>query len=58
MGQNDKIQLFEDKRIRTAWDEEKYMLGKEGDYLAVRMDDLHDIYIIEKSIFQRTYEEI
>ena len=23
MTQNDKIQLFEDKRIRTAWDEEK-----------------------------------
>lgn len=23
MGQNDKIQLFEDKRIRTAWDKEK-----------------------------------
>jgi len=23
MGQNDKIQLFDDKRIRTAWDEEK-----------------------------------
>lgn len=23
MGQNDKIQLFENKRIRTAWDEEK-----------------------------------
>lgn len=23
MGQNDKIHLFEDKRIRTAWDEEK-----------------------------------
>ena len=23
MGQNDKIQLFEDKRIRTAWDEEQ-----------------------------------
>ena len=23
MGQNDKIRLFEDKRIRTAWDEEK-----------------------------------
>ena len=22
MGQNDKIQLFEDKRIRSAWDEE------------------------------------
>lgn len=23
MGQEDKIQLFEDKRIRTAWDEDK-----------------------------------
>ena len=23
MAQNDKIQLFEDKRIRTAWNEEK-----------------------------------
>ncbi len=23
MDKNDKIQLFEDKRIRTAWDEEK-----------------------------------
>lgn len=23
MAQNDKIQLFEDKRVRTAWDEEK-----------------------------------
>ncbi len=23
MSQSDKIQLFEDKRIRTAWDEEK-----------------------------------
>ena len=23
MAQNDNIQLFENKRIRTAWDEEK-----------------------------------
>jgi hypothetical protein len=23
MDENNKIQLFEDKRIRTAWDEEK-----------------------------------
>lgn len=45
-------------KVFTAWDEEKYMLGKAGDYLAVRMDDLHDIYIIEKSIFQQTYEEM
>lgn len=45
-------------KVFTAWDEEKYMLGKAGDYLAVRMDDLHDIYIIERSIFHKTYEQI
>lgn len=43
-------------KVFTAWDEDKYMLGKEGDYLAVRKDDMHDIYIIERSIFERTYE--
>lgn len=41
----------------TAWDEEKYMLGKPGDYLAVRSDDKHDIYVVERDIFFKTYEE-
>lgn len=46
------------KRIKvfTAWDEEKYMLGTPGDYLAVRCDDLHDLYIVEENIFGKTYE--
>lgn len=44
-------------KIFTAWDEEKYMLGVPGDYLAVRCDDRHDIYIVEKSIFGKTYEK-
>ncbi len=44
-------------KVFTAWDKEKYMLGKPGDYLAVRCDDLHDIYVIEKNIFGLTYEE-
>lgn len=44
-------------KVFTAWDEEKYMLGKEGDYLAVRKDDLHDVYIIEQKIFGQTYEK-
>ncbi|MGN0375440.1 MAG: bifunctional oligoribonuclease/PAP phosphatase NrnA, partial [Butyrivibrio sp.] len=28
-------------KVFTAWDEEKYMLGQTGDYLAIRKDDLH-----------------
>lgn len=44
-------------KIFTAWDEEKYVLGKPGDYLAVRCDDRHDIYIVEHDIFDRLYEE-
>ena len=44
-------------KVFTEWDEEKYMLGNEGDYLAVRKDDIHDVYIIEKNIFRKTYEE-
>lgn len=44
-------------KVFTAWDEEKYMLGREGDYLAVRKDDLHDVYIIEQKIFAQTYEK-
>ena len=51
-------QLEHRVKVFTAWDDEKYMLGKEGDYLAVRKDDMHDIYIIEKNIFQKTYKNI
>lgn len=42
-------------KVFTLWDEEKYMMGKLGDYLAVRKDDLQDIYIIRKDIFSETY---
>lgn len=44
-------------KVFTTWDEEKYMLGRPGDYLAVRSDDTHDIYIIRKDIFSETYTE-
>lgn len=43
-------------KVFTAWDKEKYVLGLEGDYLAVRLDDLQDIYVIEKNIFSKTYQ--
>ena len=48
-----------DKRIKifTEENEEKYMLGVPGDYLAVRCDDTTDVYIVEKDIFDKTYKE-
>lgn len=49
-------QLAKRVKIFTSWDTEKYMLGKPGDYLAVRCDDYHDIYVLEQDIFNKTYE--
>jgi len=43
-------------KVFTAWDPDKYYLGKPGDFLAVRTDDTSDIYIIAKNIFELTYE--
>ncbi len=51
-------ELTKGVKVFTAWDKEKYMLGKPGDYLAVRCDDLHDVYIIERKIFGMTYEKV
>ncbi|MEE1305621.1 MAG: DHH family phosphoesterase [Agathobacter sp.] len=43
-------------KIFTAWDSNHYMSGRENDYLAVRCDDYHDVYVIEHEIFEKTYE--
>ena len=51
-------QLNKNVKVFTAWDKERYMLGKAGDYLAVRNDDLHDVYVVEEKIFGRTYSEV
>lgn len=42
-----------DVKVFTQWG--KYYLGQPGDYLAVRCDDLHDVYLINNNIFARTY---
>jgi len=34
------------------------MLGKPGDYLIVRDDDLQDIYIVTQDIFDLLYERV
>jgi len=46
-----RVKVFADR------DDEKYMLGIPGDYLAVRKDDNHDIFIVEQDIFSKIYEE-
>ena len=50
--------LESDVKVFTAWDKDKYMLGRPGDYRAVRSDDLHDVYVVEKAIFGKTYSEV
>ena len=45
-------------KVFTAWDKSKYMLGKPGDWLAVRSDDMHDIYVVERDIFKHSYNEV
>ena len=45
-------------KVFTQWNNESYFAGAEDDYLAVRCDDLHDIYVVEKEIFAETYEQV
>lgn len=43
-------------KVFTAWDPDNYYLGRQGDFLAVRADDLSDVYVIEGGVFAKTYE--
>ena len=49
-----------DRRVKlyTLWDKENYMSGKPGDYLAIRTDDIKDMYIISGRRFSKIYEQI
>ena len=42
-------------KLFNQWAEDRYYSGRVGDYIAVRADDEHDIYIINKEIFDKTY---
>ena len=44
-------------KLFTEWDKEKYMRGAPGDFIACRVDDAQDFYIIRNDIFQLTYEK-
>lgn len=43
-------------KLFTTWDDEKYYKGEPGDYIAVRPEDQHDIYIINKDVFPSLYK--
>lgn len=44
-------------KVFSRWYPDGYMLGRPGDYLAVRQDDPGDCYIINSHIFALTYED-
>lgn len=44
-------------KIFPVMREQEYFLGRPGDYMAIRTDDLCDIYIIQGEIFKQTYED-
>lgn len=45
-------------KVFTTWNKETYMLGNPGDMLAVRSDDIQDMYIIKKNVFEKCYEKV
>ena len=45
-------------KVFTLWNKDKYMMGKPGDYLAVRCDDLHDVYVVERERFDQSYDAV
>lgn len=42
--------------VFTIWDPQKYLYGEAGDWIAFQKDKPEDIYIINESIFQKTYK--
>lgn len=45
-------------KLYTQWDSGNYMLGRKGDYFAVRSDDLTDMYIISRGQFEEIYAPV
>lgn len=44
-------------KVFTEWDKDRYMLGKEGDFLIVRTDAKNDVYVLPGDVFKKTYEK-
>ena len=51
-------QLTKALKLYTIWDEENYMYGRPGDYVAVRPENPTDVYVIKQRVFEKTYTEV
>lgn len=47
--------LKKNTKLFTTWDNDTYMLGLKGDYIAISVDDPNNIFIVEKNAFKKTY---
>ncbi len=56
MGGIYATQLTKRTKVFTEHNKGDYFVGRKGDFLAVRTDDLTDMYIIQKEIFYQTYD--
>lgn len=45
-------------KLYTKHDRNDYLMGQEGDYLAVKVEDPSDIYIIDVAILESLYEKL
>ena len=52
------VQLTKRTKVFNDWNPNGYMLGEVGDYIAVRVDDGNDVYIVKGFIFDLTYERV
>lgn len=43
-------------KVFPAGDNTEYFLGVPGDYMAIRMDEFTDVYVVQREIFRQTYE--
>lgn len=49
--------LTKTTKVFPYWECDTYMIGKKGDYIAVSVDDPHDIFIVDKALFKKTYRK-
>ncbi len=45
-------------KVFTKWNYEGCMKGNKGDFLCYSENDINDIYVIKREVFEQTYEKI